>query len=333
MKREIRHSKQRSKRGYGRRRTFRAPSVEETAGFCLAEAFRMRARGFTYRDIGTFYGISHTIVRLKIRDHLKRMGETPSVSAAGVAETEQRRNDTATSALPIVTPVKMDVSMDVSTEAPTVSVLPEGVTTNFQDLAKRTSRYDVGGQFKPSTVFLTTLEYLDYGLGSLQPVIGFNEWRPESRALEIFKSPKKFWVIVVADQDEEINRRWLDSIAADNWIRSRCLVHRVERGNPLSVFQSRMGDQQYLARHGETYADEAFERSLHFAELPTHNHTRVLDGLTKTTDPELSFVPPSFPITVSPTIDRAEIWGYDQPNVSETAGGLATGGSSTNYGK
>ena len=66
MKRDIRHSKQRSKRGYGRRRTFHAPSVEETAGFCLAEAFRMRAKGFSYRDIGTFYGISHTIVRLKI---------------------------------------------------------------------------------------------------------------------------------------------------------------------------------------------------------------------------------------------------------------------------
>ncbi len=220
-----------------------------------------------------------------------------------------------------------------------MTVLPEGVTTNFQDLAKRTKRYDVGDQFKPSTVFLTTSAFMEYGLGSNQPVIAFNEWKPEYRSLDIFKSPVKFYVIVVGEQGEAINRRWLDSIAADNWLRARCLVHRIAGGNPLTVFQWRMGNQQQYppSAYGGKTADEVFERSLKFTELPQHNHVQMLDGLAKNTKPAdlPRDISGGFPMAISPNIDRAEVWGYPQPDVSETAGGLATGGSGngSNYGK
>ena len=105
------------------------------------------------------------------------------------------------------------------------------------------------------------------------------------------------------------------------------------------VFQSRMGDQQQYppSAYGGKTADEVFERSLKFTELPQHNHVQMLDGLAKNTKPAdlPRDISGGFPMAISPNIDRAEVWGYPQPDVSETAGGLATGGSGngSNYGE
>jgi hypothetical protein len=203
---------------------------------------------------------------------------------------------------------------------------------NYVELiAMRKARYGDGFPADLTHVFIVRPEQVKYGLGSEQPCIGFERWHDAYRTLEIFQPPTKFYVLVVAEDGEAVNRAWLDGLASDVWFRERCLVHRIRQGGVLQVVQSRYSaHRQYPERaYGAKCADEAFERWHKFEPMPQHNHVQELDALSKD-----AVLPPK-PQETSPystgwtaqaPLPPQATYDFDRPRRQEAAGGLAIGG-------
>jgi hypothetical protein len=121
----------------------------------------------------------------------------------------------------------------------------------------------------PNYLFLVRPDYLEFAAGSEQPCAALAHWYPEYRTMELFAPPKKFLVLVVA-KDGALNREWLASIAADDWLRARCRVYRVTQENPLEVFRERFGSYRtYPASYyGAHLAEQSFQSAHHFQPLP-----------------------------------------------------------------
>ena len=288
--------------------------------FDLPEALRLRALGWGNRRIARqMNNIGKDTVRTRLKAYDERQNKQPVIKQPSIPpSTPHTDSHTAvpTVALPDLTPP--------SARSLTV---PEPVT-NLAELAARRRAHGLTTPLDLTHVFLTRPDHVKYGLGSEQPVIGFDHYRDEYRALGIFQPPTKFYVLVNAEDGSDVNSEWLASIASDIWLRERCLVHRITMGGALGVFQSRYGDQKrYPVRtYGAGLADQTFEQTFKFVPCPQSNQVELLSELTKDVPPAnggYSQMPD--PRWTSPQ-PMPPAQGYlDSPRKEESAGGLVTG--------
>ena len=286
--------------------------------FDLPEALRLRALGWGNRRIARqMNNVGKDTVRKRLREYDERVASQQSIINPVIKQ-------------PSIPPQQAPMP------SPVVTLTVPAPVTNFDDLfARRKSQGLQDYPFDLSHVFLTRPEHLKFALGSEQPCITFDRWRDEYHLLEIFQKPERFYVLVVAEDGHQINRPWLDSLASDIWLRERCLVHRIPRGNPLTIYQSRYSaHRQYRAQaYGARLADETFERWHKFEPMPLHSHHDLLAALSKDAVPiakPQEIGPYSTGWTAQASLPPQAGWIDDGcPQRSEGAGGLCTGGDDT----
>jgi len=304
---------------HGKRRHIPPPPPERIV-LDMAHVMQWHREGLGSRTIARRLGnVSHTTVRRNIVAY--EAAPAPEVQQP-VQPIQPEKDGAAVQPVPaaIVTP---------QIACPVAAIEAYKPPSNFAELdAIRKARYGDGFPLDLVNVFLTRPEHLQYGLGSEQPCIAFDRWHQEYRGLEMFQPPRQFWVLVNAEDGSQVNRPWLESIAADDWLRERCLVLRIGRGGVLAVFKARYSAHwQYPPLYyGTRLADETFERWHQFEPMPLHHHTKMLDALTE------DAVLPAMPL---PATDYSSGWtapqpmppqaSYDAdvPRRSEGAGGLA----------
>ena len=297
--------------------------------FDLSEALRLRSLGWGNRRIARqMNNVGKDTVRKRLQEYdaaealkAKPIPAAPKPAPVAVEPRkptpQQPQNKAATITEQIVTP------------PPAVTLTRPPPITNLDELAAmRKARY--GDRFPADLmhVFIVRPPHVQYGLGSEQPVIGFDRWRDEYRLLGMFQPPTKFYVIVNAEDGPDVNSEWLTSIASDIWLRERCLVARIERCGVLGVFQLRYSAQrQYRAQaYGARLADDTFERQFNFEPMPLHSHHDLLAALSK------DAVQTAMPSTVyestgwtAPQPIPPQTGYLDSPRKEESAGGLVTG--------
>jgi len=298
--------------------------------FNLSEALKLRAEGYSNGRIARTMGnVSKATVRRRLTEH-DAQHPKPHVNPPPVplyVPPHVRLNPPVP---PILTPVvtaplheptpPMDTAVELPVEPSVALTLPAPVT-NLQAPAVIRRNLDM------PHVFLCRPEHLKFALGSEQPCASFDSWRDEYRGLELFAPPRKFYVIVDAHDGAAVNRAWLQSIAADIWLRERCLIHRVDRGGVLHVFQTRFGCQRdYPAQaYSAGLADSSFQQFVTFHPCPRADHYDVIEAFTRDVKPP--DVPQSGGIgsgvgwNMPP---QARMGDYDRPSrIEESAGGLS----------
>jgi hypothetical protein len=316
---------------------------QQMLDFDLTEALRLRSLGWGNRKIARQM---NNCSRETVRKRLQEYDAAEALKAVPKPVVPPMAPPVTSSQLPPDKPETLPEPFVMPTASRQEPTPPEPVTlsvpepvTNYADLtAMRKARYGDNFPTDLSRVFIVRPEHVKFGLGSEQPCVGFDGWRPEYRTLEIFQPPRQFYVLINAEDGAAINRAWLDGLASDVWLRERCSVVRIERGGVLSVLQSRYSAQrQYPAQaYGARLADEAFERWHKFQPMSQHGHHELLAALTK------DAVPQPVPQVVSGGYGVG--WTSHQPmppqptydwtqGRSEAAGGLAGQDDGTNYGK
>jgi hypothetical protein len=300
--------------------------------FNLTEALRLRAEGWSNRKIARkMNNVSRETVRVRLREY--DAAQVKAVTTKPIPAAPKPAPPAVTQSVPAPSPVT-----PVATRAIVTPSAPSPIT-NFDELAARwKARY--GGKFPLDLThfFIVRSPHVQFGLGSEQPVIGIDRWHSEYRTLGMFQPPTKFWVLVNAEDGSQINRAWLSSIAADVWLRERCMVARITHGL-LSVFQSRYSaHRQYPPQaFGKALADDTFERQFKFEPMPLHSHHELLVALAKdAVPPEVPQIMSSYSTGWTATAPLPPQAGWIDDSTSrrqEAAGGLAGQDDGTNYGK
>ncbi len=109
-----------------------------------------------------------------------------------------------------------------------------------------------------------------------QHAVGITAWHAEYRELDVFKNAEFVWVIVNRDED---NKTFLLSIAADVWIRERCLIS----GEGVhAVCKWLLQHQRGLQGRKWTLTDsQVFASVFHFTKIPKGNHLAELEAILK----------------------------------------------------
>jgi hypothetical protein len=288
--------------------------------FNLTEALKLRAEGWSNGRIARkMNNVSVWTVRRRLMAYDAAQMPKPAPAAEAPQQAEDNKKVAETK------PIHNQNTIETK-PVPVTVPLP---VTNLAELRN---------QPDTTNVFIVRPESVKYGLGSEQPCIGFDIWHDEYRLLDMFQKPSKFWILVNAEDGSAVNRRWLESIAADIWLYERCSVLRIEHGGVLSVLQARYDTQHRYPWQscGSKLADEIFETVFNFVQCPQPNHHELLAALTKDATN-----------TTVPIMDNQE-WGAgwsaneplpprarydDRPRNNEGAGGLVGMDDGTNYGK
>jgi hypothetical protein len=217
------------------------PSVD----FNLVEALRLREMGWSNRKIARkMNNVSKDTVRNRLMEYDARKQaqqpkplipatapalKSPSIPAPAAPKPPAPVQDTKrTGCAPDLTLVPPEKgSPDPPDEPVPVPVNPPEPIDNYKAIVAYWASRGVP-DFVPDTrcFFLVRgQQNVAYATNCEQLCVGIDQWYKAYRDLEAFQTAERIWVILDPRED---NRAFLQSLAADIWIRERCMIGKWE---------------------------------------------------------------------------------------------------------
>jgi predicted DNA-binding protein (UPF0251 family) len=225
------------------------PQPPASAEFNLSEALRMRSEGMSNRKIARHMPFSRETVRKYLQIHDAQV-TTATPPPAPVEGPPAATLHTATPAAQFVPPPI--VSQFVPPAPVGLDTIPEGCTSFFLVMGAQNQQY---------------------AKGYAQPCIGIEQWHREYARLPVFRDAERVWVVVNLSED---NQAFVMSLAADIWVRERCVI---STQGVQHVAKARLLMQRRLQRPWFAYDAPEFEAVHRFQPLAQAKNVREIAEL------------------------------------------------------
>lgn len=222
----------------------RKPPVPPTLDFDLSEAFRLRGMGWSNRHIARKFDCSKDTVRNRLMEYDARKQaqqpkppipatapalRAPSIPAPAAPKPPAPVQDTKrTGCAPDWTFAPTEKLPPAPSDEPVpVPVTPPEPIYNYKAIVAYWAARGVP-DFVPDTrcfLLVRGQQNVAYATNCEQLCVGIDQWYKAYRDLEAFQDAERIWVILDPRED---NRAFLQTLAADIWVRERCMIVKGE---------------------------------------------------------------------------------------------------------
>jgi hypothetical protein len=234
----------------------------------VAAMASMRSAGKTDAEIGRKFRCSSHTVASRLRDY------TPPIPPPALPLPAQHAQSQP--APPVVT-LKPPIVPATVPQPPVL--IPQVIAPpidNADDLLRRRPWLAAESSWRNCFFLVNAVNPLNLELctNNAQHGVAVERWHDSYRALEVFQSATKIWVVLDASDD---NAEFLHSLVEDIWIRERCVI---VVGNILEIAKFKTD-----GKVGTRMSVESFEVACRFKPMPQPNHVELIRQLLEKPTP------------------------------------------------